>query len=335
MSTCKHCKAEIDADVKYCPHCGTANSQTLPGDDIGETAEIQKTTLNENTVLHSGKEGLLKTRPKLIKNLFITAGLVVCLALAAFLYINFFAKAKVSVLYIKDEEMYFTFLPSVSPFRITDELLDAKQDVDMVVDLLQFYIQDPVFLTKDGRYLFYFDKITEEGIASLYYRDLKNDKTKSEAIRVDSEISVFRPVVVLDDGSKIFYVKDDDRFYCHDLVDRSKIDNDVSYFIVNKSGDYVVYVNSEGTIYEKYFFLFIIVAILIINSTKHKIGLAASYSDEKDKITVNVTRPSNRHEPYEYESRPGGGKIVSLSNHYTENDIDVFVFDILGNQLAD
>ena len=104
MSTCKHCKAEIDADVKYCPHCGTANSQTLPGDDIGETAEIQKTTLNENTVLHSGKEGLLKTRPKLIKNLFITAGLVVCLALAAFLYINFLQKRKFRFFILKTKK---------------------------------------------------------------------------------------------------------------------------------------------------------------------------------------------------------------------------------------
>ena len=78
-------------------------------------------------------------------------------------------------------------------------------------------------------------------------------------------------------------------------------------------------------------FLLIIVTILIINSSKHKTGLAASYSGEKGQITVKVTRPSDRHETYGYESRPGGEKIVSLSNHNTEGDTDVFVFDILGN----
>lgn len=77
--------------------------------------------------------------------------------------------------------------------------------------------------------------------------------------------------------------------------------------------------------------LLIIVTILIINSSKHVAGLIASYSDEKGQITVNVTRPSDRHEPYGYESRPGGEEIVSLSNHHIEDDTDVFVFDILSN----
>lgn len=77
--------------------------------------------------------------------------------------------------------------------------------------------------------------------------------------------------------------------------------------------------------------LFIIATIVITNGIKHEVGITASYSEETGHITVNVTRPSNKHEPYKYEKRPGEEEIVSLSDHYIEGSTDVFAFDILSN----
>ena len=78
--------------------------------------------------------------------------------------------------------------------------------------------------------------------------------------------------------------------------------------------------------------LVLIISIIIFkNGSKQVAKLNASYSEETGQITVYSARPSNKHEPYAYESRPGGVEIVSLTNSYAEGNTDVFVFDILGN----
>lgn len=79
----------------------------------------------------------------------------------------------------------------------------------------------------------------------------------------------------------------------------------------------------------------IIITIIITNGRKQEAGITASYSEETGQITVYAARPSDRHEPYEYENRPGGEEIVSLSGYYAEDGTDVFVFDILGNGIAE
>ncbi|MHB8061780.1 MAG: hypothetical protein ACYDG2_03965 [Ruminiclostridium sp.] len=81
--------------------------------------------------------------------------------------------------------------------------------------------------------------------------------------------------------------------------------------------------------------LLIIVTIIITSGRKQEAGITTLYSEETGQITVNATRPSNKHKPYEYENRPGGNEIASLSGHYTEDGTDVFVFDILGNGVTE
>ena len=81
--------------------------------------------------------------------------------------------------------------------------------------------------------------------------------------------------------------------------------------------------------------LLIIATIMITDGRKQEAGITASYSEETGRITVYAARPSDRHEPYEYENRPGGKDIVALSGHHAEKGADVFVFDILGNGAAE
>ncbi|MEW8987266.1 MAG: hypothetical protein AB2401_09745 [Bacillus sp. (in: firmicutes)] len=77
--------------------------------------------------------------------------------------------------------------------------------------------------------------------------------------------------------------------------------------------------------------LLIIMAVIITNSRRQETGITISYSEETGQITVYAVRPSNKHEPYEYENRSQGKKIVSLSSYYVEEGTDVFVFDTIGN----
>jgi hypothetical protein len=77
--------------------------------------------------------------------------------------------------------------------------------------------------------------------------------------------------------------------------------------------------------------LLIIAKIVTTNDIKQEASITASYSEQTGYITVNVDRPSNKHKSYEYEIRPGGDEIISLSDHYTEGSTDIFVFEIIGN----
>ena len=79
----------------------------------------------------------------------------------------------------------------------------------------------------------------------------------------------------------------------------------------------------------------IIITIIFANDRKQEAGITTSYSDKTGQIMVYAIRPSNKNESYKYENRSGGKEIVSLSNSYSENSSDVFVFNILGNGSAE
>lgn len=81
--------------------------------------------------------------------------------------------------------------------------------------------------------------------------------------------------------------------------------------------------------------IFIIKAILFTNNMTEITDITASYSEETDQIIIYVARPSKRSEPYEYENRAETRKIVSLSNHYSEDGTDIFTFGILENGSAE
>jgi hypothetical protein len=190
-----------------------------------------------------------------IRNLILAAGGVVAIlaVVAIILFFNpFKLNAKSPVFYIKDKEINSTYLSPVKPFEITDDFIYTEydpDDEDFVEAVANF---DPVLLSKDGRHLFYFDRITDEGLASLYYRDLKNEKTRSNAIKIDSDIHVLRPIEITEGNLKLFYIKDtDNRFYYYNMDEKIKISSDVENFYVDKTGKYVVYIDTEGTIYEK------------------------------------------------------------------------------------
>ncbi|HPK15534.1 MAG: hypothetical protein BWY35_00552 [Firmicutes bacterium ADurb.Bin248] len=83
--------------------------------------------------------------------------------------------------------------------------------------------------------------------------------------------------------------------------------------------------------------LLVIVGIIVmINGNKHEAEFIASYSEETGQIIVHAARPYKRCNPYEFENRiPNGDAIISLSDRYTENNTDIFIFDILGDGVAE
>ena len=81
--------------------------------------------------------------------------------------------------------------------------------------------------------------------------------------------------------------------------------------------------------------LFLIIGIFaIMNENKQESEFTVSYFE--DQIVINATRPAGRCNPYEFENRmPGEDEIMLLSDRCTEDVVDTFIFDILGNGVAE
>lgn len=87
---------------------------------------------------------------------------------------------------------------------------------------------------------------------TYYWRDLTAANKKNDtATKIDSEI-IFRPYLT-NDGNKFYYTKgDDQRLYVYDRKtgEKSKLDDSVQLFFINKAGNYLIYVVLED---EKYY----------------------------------------------------------------------------------
>jgi hypothetical protein len=180
--------------------------------------------------------------PKII----IAAAAVVLVIVLAIVVPKVFSKlssAPKGLLYLKDNELNYTSLSKIKPKELTDNLYkDGTIDVYDASSLS--YV---VTLSKNGKRMFYPDKVSDsdEGI-TLYYRDINS---KKEGEKIDSDITKYW---ANDAGSKVLYIKGSERdLYMSDLSDKEKIDDDVTNFYTNSDLSKIIYINSEGSIYVK------------------------------------------------------------------------------------
>ena len=220
-----------------------------------EPESASKTEPESDTKASVDMQGILKKVSSLFRGkrlIAICAAAAVCAAVALLLILNpFGGRARnSSLLYFKDKELNFTFLPRVNPITVTDKLF-ADNDIYMSEMVVQ-YNYGTILTSNDGRYIFYPDNLKNDDTCTYYCRDLSRDNSKEDtAVKIDSDIYLTDPKVLSDDGRKFFYLKGSDRrFYCYDMRDKIKIDNDVEYFYINAAGDYTVYIKTDGTIYE-------------------------------------------------------------------------------------
>ncbi len=275
--TCPNCKAEVEEGSKFCQGCGAkieVQDQAKPLDyetvycsDCGAktTTEFmvcpecgkQLGSTNIGVIPGIGTKSKFDLKQFLIKNKFVgivAASVLILIILVGVLFTVVGNKSgKPYLLYAKDQELNFTNLSKIKPFELTNKLVDS----DEALASYEYRFLSPYILfSEDKKYIFYPDRIDGEGQWSYYWRNLKDDNTKSDAAhKIDSEI-YSNYTAITKDGSKFFYIKGDEKkLYIYDRKsdEKSKLDEDVSMFSINDEGNYLIYetyIDGEYAIYE-------------------------------------------------------------------------------------
>ena len=245
---CTECGTETTAEFSFCPACGNPLKETIKAEDPikGKVEEATKNTSSKK-----------KHR---IKRAIVVAILIVLMlaGTGTFLYWSRNSIGKPYVMYLKDSEIQFTYLPKVNPFELTSKLFANGESEDInPIGMPYFDYPSLVLFSDNERFIFYPDRDDDNG-ATYYWRDMKKDQTKSsEGVKVDSNIHT-EYLALSRDGLKFFYLKgEDNKLYIYDrkAQETEKLDDNVSKFYVSDTGDYLIYeisVDGESAVYEMY-----------------------------------------------------------------------------------
>jgi RNA polymerase subunit RPABC4/transcription elongation factor Spt4 len=274
--TCPNCNTALEEGSKFCPECGTKieihQEEQPPSYETVYCPECGAKTTTEFTFCPECGKPVGAAEPvavssskventSIVKTIFskkinlmglIAAAVLVVIILAAVLVVRGGgSEDKPYLIYVKDQELNFSYLTKIKPFEMTSSLSETGEEFSSYgYSLLSVY----VFLSDDKRYIFYPDRVNGDDI-SYYWRDLKADNTKVDsAHKIDSEISGGN-IVLTGDGNKFFYIKgEENRLYIYDRKsgEKSKLDENVTNYYVNEKGNYLIYETYDGVEYTVY-----------------------------------------------------------------------------------
>ena len=203
---CRNCNAELSEGTAFCPVCGTKNETIVPSNNAtvcpmcGVEASANftfcqncGTSLTQNYAAAPTNVGSTTAKKKInLKELFKKPVYIAIPVAILLLIVVIAVVAKIkpsgglSLMYVKDKEIQYSYLSLHKTFELTDRLIDDAGYID-ADDYIS--LSDYILLSDDERYIFYPDR-TEGGYTTYYWRDLKADIGNDEAsIKIDSEIS--------------------------------------------------------------------------------------------------------------------------------------------------
>lgn len=251
---CRNCGAKISADAAFCKNCGAATVKNEP-EVVNYSAQAAVENVNpiqdEKAVEPQPQVvPIAKPKRKVSKKLVaVCCSIVAVIVAATIILLTLFGGGVNNYgLYIKNNQMYYIDISGDEPLQITTELYEGaieNNDMVNVGNVLGRYTH----LTKDGKKLFFVDKINQTSL-SLYYRNL--DNKKESAIKIDSDVLSYS---VSEDGNLVTYIKGfggENTLYQHNLVTKEKIASEVTTFVVSNDGEKIGYLDKNGGMYLKY-----------------------------------------------------------------------------------
>lgn len=259
MISCPNCNKELNDDAKICDGCNTPLAETADCSDSANQTAAEATSCENNSATNAE----IKTEPvavpveskkshkKAIIFGVIGAAIVAAIVLVFALFFGGDKEENNYALYVRDKELFYNSLEKKSEsWQITSDLVEVDTDInnDDLADM-NFSLSISSYMSKDGKYLFYPDKIEEDEIFNLYYKEI--DKSDAEAFKIDSEIQYY---VVNEAATVVTYLKgDEDDLYQYNIKDDSKekIASDVSVFVLSEDGSEICYLDDEDGLYIK------------------------------------------------------------------------------------
>ncbi len=246
---CKHCNSDIEDELGLCPNCGMEPTNwqlnhkktmflyfALSGAVLlmGIAAFFLLWTKGEDS-LHS-----IKKIPLDDSNLYVTPPLETIAAPSPtaalsedFIFTTVPSRPLPNLFYVKDNNVYHVSGEIIKPSNITTYPFSWHHLFLMKV-------------SEDGSGLLYTenaDPSKEHYYADLNYSDLTAERIRH--LKIDSGVNSF---TMNQDGSLIYYLKNNE-LYVNDLQESRKLADKVNEFYINKMGDKVLYRTSDQKLY--------------------------------------------------------------------------------------
>lgn len=269
MIYCPKCGKELKDGTAFCSNCGTKLPTNEPVEPVvKQEPAVQEVQQAEPVVAQEvaaevpaevpaeeapaevpaeeapAEETATERKfPKKLIGIIGGAVAAVIVLLVAILLIAGSGSKKSPALFLKEKEIFSTYLSKIEPMQVTDKLVDTEEKIgnkELAQNAYMFGYR--TYLANDGKTLFYPDKI-DDGM-SLYYRDLQ--KSKQEPIKLDSDVSQY---TVSADGKRVVYLKTDGSLYRHNLKDKEKIASEVEGFVASEDCKQIIFMTEEGDLY--------------------------------------------------------------------------------------
>lgn len=266
MITCPKCQKQLEdgtqfcdacgekiTETVFCPNCGNATSTEFAfcqncGATLAAEAAPEAAPAAPKAAPAAAVVAKVKKLPK--KLLMIGAAALAAIVLIAVILVIALSGGKNNyVLYMKDNEVFFTQVSKIKPMQVTEDLLDGKDDLtDSAIQ--RAASQNQIIMSKDGKNLFFGDEFefTEDGYIksyTLYYRSAKD--AKKEAVKLDSGVNGY---MISENGKSVVYMKDGS-VYMHNLKEKTKIINEYADFSMSKDMKVFFWTDEEGDLYMK------------------------------------------------------------------------------------
>lgn len=261
MITCPKCNKELSDDAKFCDGCGAQIFETIFCPNCGKQTSTEFAFCQScgASITEAPAEEKPAAAPagkrKLPKKAIMFGGIGVVVVAVLILVISLIAgggKAKNDfTLYLKDREIFFSDLKKDSEaWQLTSRLIDTEDFDDGDPSCYEYTLGINTYVSEDGKYIFFPDKIGDDDVINLYYREIA--KPEAEAIKIDSDV---RSYIVNSSATIVTYLKGDEgNLYQYKLAEDSKdkIASEVQSFGVSDDGVTIGYINSEGSLYLQY-----------------------------------------------------------------------------------
>lgn len=275
MLTCPKCNNELNDDMKFCDRCGASVTE-IPGEEMPTAAPVEETVVEapvqempeavpaEETTEGAPIEETAEAAPvkktveaalawikQIPKKTLMTvgAGVAAVVVVVMLFSLIFGGKANNYGLYLKDEEIFYSDLKKNSDaWQVTSRLADSDYIDAAELASERYTLADYTYISEDGKYIFFVDKLDGGDGANLYYRQVGKDK---EAVKIDSDVRVY---TVNESASVVTYTKGSSRdLYQYQVGkdEKEKVAKDLTNFAVSKDGKKIIYQNDEGTLYLK------------------------------------------------------------------------------------
>lgn len=233
---CQECGAKNKPEDLFCQECGIKLAREGEG--------IQPSPADNQLQSSDAAQQTAPAEKKPWKNIALLGAAVAVVAVAAALIIPKMgggSSAKDNgLLYLKDNGIYR--YDGKKTMELADRVLDEDDDI------YGLYALYNVKFSEDGRYVYYFDKMSDELSGTLYRKDLrKESETNDTSERISRDVSNFWL-----SGDKLLYSKargEYNTLYLWTPKEEIKVATDVQEHRMSEGYNQIVWIDSEGTLY--------------------------------------------------------------------------------------